>query len=324
MEKQNKFTATAELIQQLNPWEVASNPTIKEHVTNLYNTIHGAGGEAFVEREAQFITQTILDDDKKWGVTPLSVFLAFVDLAVNNLTLEPGAQALCYLLNRSCKIPRTDKEGKIIETWENRCYLAITGYGEIYARQREGQILHCDNPTVVYAGDQFSYTESEGRKQVSYSLNLAHDISCPVACFMKITRPDNTTDYAIILPEGWARLSEYSRRQNARQLRDKEKARPNALYTAGPGGSIDPGFLIAKCVKQAFKNYPKRRVGKGSVMMADLPEEETVPDYYNLESKSGDQPPRATESFAEPSDLSGGVTVDPAAGADPAADDGTW
>lgn len=91
------------------------------------------------------------------------------------------------------------------------------------------------------------------------------------------------------------------------------------------GGSIDPGFLIAKCVKHAFKNYPKLPIGKGMVMEADLPEEEQMPDYYSM----GDAPeatvpeaPQKPESFAEPADHSEGVTVDPAA--DENFDDGTF
>lgn len=318
MSTTNKFADTVGKLQQLKPWDVPVSPDVENHIVTLYNTIHGDGGQAFYERESRFIHRMIIDDKAKWNVTPLSVFLAFVDLAVKDLTLEPGAQALCYLLNRNSKINTGDGKGNVVEVWENRAYLAVTGYGEILLRQRAGQIRHCDTPTVVYDGDDFSYIERDGRKHVTYGLNLAHNVGKPIACFMKITRLDGSVDYAIILPEAWARLANFSEKQN--------KGRANDLYTAGINNTIDPGFLIAKCVKHAFKNYPKLPIGKGMVMEADLPDEERMPDCYTMsaDSASDGVPAPERESFAEPADHSEGVTVDPAAASDDASDDGTW
>lgn len=320
----NRFAETVSKLQQLHPWDVPVNADVQNHIIALYNSVHGEGGEAFAERESRYINRAIIDDKNKWGVSPLSVFLAYVDLAVKNLTLEPGAQALCYLLVRSTKVTVADKEGHLSEKWESRCYISITGYGEILLRQRAGQIRHCDTPTIVYEGDDFGYTERNGNKQVSYSLNLTHNPAKPIACFMKMTRIDSTVDYAIILPEAWARLENFSLKQNQRQAREKDSATANALYSSGVGGSIDPGFLIAKCVKHAFKTYPKLPIGKGMVMEADLPDDEQqMPDYYSL---GGDEP-EDPQSFAEPADHSEGVTVDPAASSqdsDNATDDGVW
>lgn len=315
------FADTVSYIAKLKPWDVPTDPKIHSHIVALFNQVHGEGGEAFAERESRHLHSLLVDDKAKWGVSPMSVFFAYADLATKNLTLEPGAQALCYLLNRSIKVHATDKDGKIVEMWENRCYLAVTGYGEILLRQRAGQIRHCDNPTIVYDGDEFSYEETDGRKTVSYRLNIGHNPARPIACFMKMTRLDGTVDYAILLPEGWARLENFSLRQNQRQTKDKEKARANALYSSGMGGSIDPGFLVAKCVKHAFKNYPKLPIGRGMVMEADLPAEEQMPDCYTLANSA--PAPQQPESFAPPADHSAGVTVDPASG-DAASDDGTW
>lgn len=319
----NKFADTISKLQSLKPWEVPVNPDVHNHIVTLYNQVHGEGGEAFAERESRFINRAIVDDRNKWGVSSLSVFLSYVDLAVKDLTLEPGAQALCYLMNRSTKIPTADANGNIVDKWENRAYLAVTGYGEILLRQRAGQIRHCDTPTVVYEGDEFSYIERNGRKEVTYGLNIKHNPANPIACFMKITRLDGSIDYAIILPEAWKRLEGYSLKQNERGRRDKENAKANDLYTSGMGGSIDPGFLIAKCVKHAFKNYPKLPIGKGMVMQADIPETEEMPDYYNMDGGEAPQTPNEQESFAEPADHSEGVTVDPSVD-DAGSDDGTW
>ena len=308
----NRFADTVSRLQQLKPWEVPTNSEVQDHIVTLYNQVHGKGGEAFAERESRYLNRMIIDDKKKWNVTPLSVFLAYVDLAVKDLTLEPGAQALCYLLNRNSKL----KDGTGKDFWENRAYISVTGYGEILMRQRAGQIRHCDSPTVVYEGDRFSYEEIDGRKHVTHALNLSHNPGNPIACFMKITRIDGSVDYGIILPEGWKRLQVYSDRQNGDYK--------NSLYTSGINNSIDPGFLIAKCVKHAFKSYPKLPIGKGMVMEADLPEEEQqMPDYYSMGTSGEPQTPKEPESFAEPADHSEGVTVDPSAG-DDGSDDGTW
>ncbi len=318
----NRFADTIGKLQKIKPWDVPLSPDVENHIVTLYNTIHREGGEAFYERESRYINRMIVDDKNKWNVTSLSVFLAFVDLAVKDLTLEPGAQALCYLLNRSVKVTISDGEGHLKEGWENRAYISVTGYGEIYMRQRCGQIRHCDSPTVVYEGDEFGYKERNGRKEVAYGLNLGHNAANPIACFMKITRIDGTVDYAIILPEAWKRLEKFSLKQNERGRRDKENAKANDLYTSGLDGSIDPGFLIAKCVKHAFKNYPKLPIGKGMVMEADLTEAEAVPDYYSMEETEAPCPePKEPESFAEPADTSDGVTVDPSADGN---DDGVW
>lgn len=321
----NKFAKTVVKLQHLHPWDVPVDTEVQAHIVVLYNQVHGSGGEAFAERESRYLNRAIVDDKQKWQASPLSVFLAYVDLAVKDLTLEPGAQALCYLLSRNIKLKDADNN----DVWEKRVYISITGYGEILMRQRAGQIRHCDTPTVVYDGDEFSYREANGRKEVSYALNIDHNPARPIACFMKITRLDGSTDYAIILPEGWARLQAYSDRQNG--------SNKNKLYTSGVGGSIDPGFLIAKCVKHAFKSYPKLPIGKGMVMEADLPEEEVMPDYYSLPSADAETVAEASdaadgvpmqakekESFAEPADHSSGVTVDPAEPYNEAQDDGTF
>ncbi|MCM1077786.1 MAG: recombinase RecT [Bacteroides sp.] len=312
----NRFAATVSKLQALAPWDVPTNADVQSHIVTLYNSIHGEGGEAFAERESRYLNRAIIDDKKKWNVTSMSVFLAYVDLAVKDLTLEPGAQALCYLLNRNTKLK--DSNGK--DVWENRAYISITGYGEILLRQRAGQIRHCDTPTVVYEGDEFSYKEINGRKHVTYGLNLNHNPGNPIACFMKITRIDGSVDYAIILPEGWKRLQSFSDKQNGDYK--------NTLYSSGISGSIDPGFLIAKCVKHAFKSYPKLPIGKGMVMEADLPEEEEqMSDYYTMDSEAAPkeaapQSSQDPDTFAEPADHSEGVTVDPSG--DEASDDGTF
>lgn len=199
---------------------------------------------------------------------------------------------------------------------------------ELVLRARCGQIRHADNPVIVYEEDSFEFGERNGQKFVNYTCRLPHQSGRIVACFMKITRADGSADYAVMLPEDWARLSNYSARQNSKfnyQTKQWENGKPNALYTA-QGGQIDPGFLVAKCIKHAFKTYPKARVGHATQLESQqVDETETSDDIYGI-TDNGEQVDTATgeintdrqpeQSFAPADNTAAGVTVNPAANDD--------
>lgn len=148
-----------------------------------------------------------------------------------------------------------------------------------------------------------------------------------IACFMKITRIDGTVDYAVMTETDWQRLSDYSGKNNA--YYDKEKhqrvERPNELYTSANGG-IDPGFLASKCIKHAFKSYPKLNIGKGSVLETqaiDEPQLEFDPyagvsDTPQASRQMSEEQP--SDSFDIPS-TKPGVNIDPSKDDE---DDGVW
>ena len=139
-----------------------------------------------------------------------SAFLGTKLELFRRLTLEPGAQALCYLLPRNCKVstPQGDR-------WESRCNLTISGYGELALRAKAGQILHADNPVIVYEGDEFSFGERDGRKYVNYCCRIPRQSNRIIACFLKITRPDGTVDYSVMTEADWKRLEGFSAKNNA-------------------------------------------------------------------------------------------------------------
>ena len=100
---------------------------------------------------------------------------------------------------------------------------------------------------------------------------------------------------------------------------------PNALYTA-QGGQIDPGFLVAKCIKHAFKTYPKARIGHATQLESQqVDETEISDDIYGI-TDNGEQVDTATgeiitdrqpeQSFVPVNNTAAGVTVDPAANND--------
>lgn len=324
-----RINVTAEHIASLKPMEVVKDDLVRQRFTDIYGTLWGEEqAEAAYEREAIHFNRILADSDKLKACTVTSIFIAFIDIAVCGLSVEPGIRAQAYLQPRGHKTGRKYQNGK--DEYEYRCTLTISGYGELIQRTRAGQIRYADNPVVVYEGDEFSFTDHDGRKSVRYTLNLDHNPQHPVACFMRITRADGSPDYGVMLEEDWLRLAGYSAKAN-RYWDDRAKKwveNPNALYLSGDGNRIDTGFLVAKCIKHAFKTYPKVRVGRGTTYEADeKPGRDD--DYYGISEAapagaSADdageaEKERPAESFAPASDTSAGVTVDPAA--EPASDD---
>ena len=256
--------------------------------------------------------------------TSLSVFFAFIDLAVQGISVEPGVRAMAYLLPRNYKL--TGADGR--DYYEKRCNLTISGQGELYLRARAGQILHADNPVIVYEGDDFEFGERDGRKYVNYCMHFPRSSNRIVAVFIKITRIDGTVDYSSMVENDWKRLEVYSGRNNA--YFDKEKRerveRPNELYTSANGG-IDPGFLKAKCIKHAFDTYPKLRIGKGSVLESQTIDEpqpsfdpyagaaDDTDNSQDQQEQQQEQQQAANDSFATTANPPAGVTINTNAGA---------
>ena len=302
---------TVEEINQLKPLDIVEHPIVRERFTQIYETLWG-NGEAAYQRESIYFNKALRDNDggKLQRATPFSIFTAFIDLAVCGLSLEPGTRALAYLMGRNVNVGTRDAA-----KWEGRCVLTISAYGELVMRQRAGQIAYADNPVLVYDNDGFSFSDENGRKSVSYTCNLPHAGHNIVACYLPITRADGTRDYAVMFPEDWCRLAGYSQKQN--------RGRANELYGRDGNGvvHIDPGFLMAKCIKHAFKSYPKVRVGRGTEFQSQQVDEQTQlsdEDIYGVDMEQVDQKTgevfnaRSTpQPFGEPEQTAPGVTCTP-------------
>lgn len=272
---------TVEEINQLKPLEIIEHPKVRERFTQIYETLWG-NGEAAYERESIYFNKALRDNDngRLQRATPFSIFTAFIDLAVCGLSLEPGTRALAYLMGRNVNMGTKDSP-----KWEGRCVLTVSAYGELVMRTRAGQIRHADNPVLVYDNDEFSFRDVDGRKSVSYTCNLPHTGHNITACYLRITRADGSIDYAVMFPEDWCRLAGYSQKQN--------RGRANDLYGMDQAGivHIDPGFLMAKCIKHAFKSYPKVRIGRGTELQSqqvDQLPQLSDEDIYGVDPDTGE------------------------------------
>lgn len=308
----NAITLAQEL-RTMRATDVIRNERVRSQFISVYNSIWKEGGEQAYEREAIYFNQQLREKAGLRECSGTSVFYSFIDLAVKGLTLAPGSQALCYLIPRSVKTG-VDQSGK--DVWEKCCNLTISGYGELVLRINAGQIRHADNPVIVYEGDKFEYGEVDGRKAVNYMSAFPRKSNRIVACFLKITRADGSVDYSIMTEQDWMRLKAYSDRQNTYYDSRTQKyvTKPNELYgSEKSGGQIDTGFLMAKCVKHAFKTYPKLQIGRGTALESDMVDNPASQggefDPYGGVEAQAQQP----ESFAPEPDMSGGVTIDPAA-----------
>lgn len=320
---------TVKQLNELQPSEIVRNDNVRDKFIQIYEAMWsqstGVSGEAAYEKESRNFNRLLSEkEDVRKKCTHFSLFTSFLDVAISGLTLDPGTKAQAYLLARSIAIDSyVDDHGQKKNRYETQCVLTVSGYGELVLRARCGQIRHADNPVIVYEEDTFEFGERNGQKFVNYCCRLPHQSGRIVACFMKITRADGSADYAVMLPEDWARLSNYSARQNSKynyQTKTWENGKPNALYTA-QGGQIDPGFLVAKCIKHAFKTYPKARVGHATQLESQqIDEQEITDDIYGVtadgqqvDTTTGEVINPSEQSFAPADNTTAGVTVDPAA-----------
>lgn len=327
----SKIEITIEQLNKLQPSEIVRQDNVRDKFIQIYEAMWtpstGVSGEAAYEKEARNFNRLLSEkEDIRKKCNHFSLFTSFLDVAISGLTLDPGTKAQAYLLARSIAVDSyVDERGQKKNRYETQCVLTISGYGELVLRARCGQIRHADNPVIVYEEDTFEFGERNGQKFVNYTCRLPHQSGRIVACFMKITRADGSADYAVMLPEDWARLSNYSARQNTKydyQTKQWVQGKPNALYTA-QGGQIDPGFLVAKCIKHAFKTYPKARVGRATQLESQqVDETEITDDIYGI-TADGEKVDTATgeiiqekQDFAPQTNTSAGVTVDPAANND--------
>lgn len=327
----SQIEISIKLLNELQPTEIVRNDKVRDKFIQIYDAMWsqstGVSGEAAYEKEARNFNRLLSEkEDIRKKCNHFSLFTSFLDVAISGLTLDPGTKAQAYLLARSIAVDSyVDEHGQKKNRYETQCVLTVSGYGELVLRARCGQIRHADNPVIVYEEDGFEFGERNGQKFVNYTCRLPHQSGRIVACFMKITRADGSADYAVMLPEDWQRLSNYSARQNSKynyQTKQWENGKPNALYSA-QGGQIDPGFLVAKCIKHAFKTYPKARVGRATQLESQqVDETEINDDIYGI-TDNGEKVDPATgeiitdkpqeQSFAPAQNTAAGVTVDPAA-----------
>lgn len=305
----NNALTLAQELQATKATDVIRNERVRSQFINVFNSIWKEGGEQAYEREAIYFNQQLREKANLRECSGTSIFYSFIDLAVKGLTLAQGSQALCYLIPRNVKVGTNQQGGDI---WEKVCNLTISGYGELVLRKNAGQIRHADNPVIVYEGDTFEFGEQNGQKVVNYMSAFPRKSNKIIACFLKITRADGSIDYSVMTEQDWMRLKGYSDKQNTYfdKATRQYVVKSNELYSKD--GQIDTGFLMAKCVKHAFKTYPKLRLGRGSALESEIieqPTETTIDPYGGVGEGMTATAPQQEQDFAPAQDMTAGVQI---------------
>lgn len=240
------------IIEKTSPSQIPAIPEIADRFKHLYSIIHpGAKSDVFYEAEKFHFMKLVKDSAILSECTKLSLYGCFLDVAVSGLSFDPSFKHL-YL------VPYNVNAGtKTQPKWEKRASLQISGYGELVLRQLQGQIKYAENPVLVYDGDEFSYGTRNDRFFVQHVSNLSKRTERIIACYIKLVRHDGNSDYKVITTDDMARFRKFSKDQNSK------------AWVDGEGG-----MWIAKCIKHAFKNYPKVRTGEFSALASNEVDEQ--------------------------------------------------
>jgi recombinational DNA repair protein RecT len=229
-------------------------PEIANRFKKLFSIIHpGAKSEIFYEAEKFHFTKLIQESKSLQECSKLSLYGCWMDIAVNGLSFDPSFKHL-YLVPYNVNIGTKNNQ-----KWEKRAQLQISGYGELVLRQKQGQIKYADNPALVYEDDEFSFGNKNGRGFVEHISKLPRTSNRIVACYLRIVRADDSVDYKVITEDDMDRFRKFSK--------DKE----SKAWVEGIGG-----MWMAKCIKHAFKNYPKVRTGEFSQLASQTVDEEVT------------------------------------------------
>jgi len=234
-------------IGRLKPAEIVDNDIVRTNFIQMASRIQSANNpEQIFEIEKFYFLKTIAENKELQQCTPLSLYGCFIELAVQGLSLDPNRR-LAYLTYRNFNVGT--KDNKI---WERRAVINISAYGELYLRQKYGQIKYADNPVFILEGDEFHVVSTQKGKEIYHKFTLPRNYEKPLACYIRIVKPDGSADVSILDLQGMRRLQKYSEENN--------KGKANELYTSN-NGLPDLKFWEAKTIKFAFRSYPKMPYG---------------------------------------------------------------
>lgn len=263
---------------------------VKSSFINTLVKIHRldqAEAEAVYTRETAYFKQAVQTSEKLMSATPVSLYSVFLEIAINNLSIQPGGKSLAHIEPRSVK-----KKNGNTEVWETYAVFMVGPYGELEMRIRAGQIRRAYNPIVVYEGDTFQpKTNDKGMLIVDYAPKIPRQKNAKIiGCYVALMLPDGTMDFKWLLEEDIERLMRYS---TPKETQYNKNPQANALYTSN-GGQIDPGFLEAKTIKHAFRAYGKLRVSDSVAF--ESTEDEATPQQSGAPAPTFDgQPQQQTQ-----------------------------
>lgn len=283
METVDNKNQLKDLIKSASATQLINSSVVGDRFKALYQTIHGAkDGERFYEAEKFHFLKMIQENSKIASCSKMSLYGCFMDVAVNGLSFDPSFKHL-YIVPFNTNIG-TKQDPK----WETRASLQISGYGELALRKKQGQIKYADNPVLVFEGDIFEYGTENDKTILKHISKIPRKSENIVACYIKITRNDNSIDYKVLSIDEVMQFKKFSKDPNSK------------AWTDGL-----PGMIQAKTIKHAFKSYPKVRTGEFSQLSSETIDEQpeiiesVIPDKIDYGVNSTNNQNLHDESFLE-------------------------
>ena len=255
----NKIELTTKYIAALKPTSVATDKAIGDHFVNKYMAMYRAPKEqavAFYEREKDNFMKRISENDILKECTPMSIFLAFMQVGGWKLSFEGGSQADVYLIPGNRNIGTKENQ-----QWIKEVVAQPSPYGEKKIRIETGQIKHVGTPTVVYDCDKYKeYTGDNSRIMVEWSKGTRNDKSKITGSFILLEYPDGSREFKTFDMDdvaSWEKASIKKNKGNANTLYGYEWQGSGQSAKLVKVGQIDKKFLEGKTLKHAFKLFPR-------------------------------------------------------------------
>ncbi len=266
-------------VNELEAMEIPDHSYVKEKFISTLTNLHRISTEdaqSIYEKEVIYYKKALAEPKSKLKTcTKISLFSTFMEISINNLSIQSGSKSEAYMESRGANMGTAQNA-----SWVQIARFVITTYGELNLRIRAGQIVRMSNPIVIYKGDHFQpKTNDRGVLIVEYVPAIPRQSKEIIGCWVAIHLPKDGLDFKWLLEDDIARLKEYSIPKSG----DQENRKANALYSSN-GNQIDPGFLETKTIKHAMRSYTKLRLSETAVIEGDFDEEEDKDQNFSVQS----------------------------------------
>jgi recombinational DNA repair protein RecT len=245
----NQIEVTAKYVKSLSPAAVATDKAIGEHFVNKFMAMYRVPkvqATAFYEREKDNFLKRISDSEDLQACTPMSIFLAFMQVGGWQLSFEPGNQSEVYLIPGNRNIAPKNQAPQ----WIKEVVAQPTPWGEKKIRIQNGQVKDVAKPIIVCKGDIYEeYLDENGNLRVKWAKGDRGEKPVIIGSFIRIEKPDGSFEIKTF------DMSDVEKWKSSSAKKNKDKG-ANALYTSN-NGQIDKMFFEGKTLKHAFKSYPK-------------------------------------------------------------------
>jgi len=244
----NQIAVTASYIKNLHPTSIASDKAIGEHFVAKFMAMFQVPKEKalqFFEREKDNFFRRVSESEDLKSCTPMSLFVALMQVGGWKLSLETGSQSDVYLIPGNRNIGTKENP-----QWIKEVVAQPTPYGEKKIRIENGQIKDASKPVIVYKGDTYEeFLDESGNLRVKWSKGDRGETPEIIGSFIRIEKRDGTHEFKTF------DTGDIGRWKAASEKKNRGKG-ANPLYSSN-NGQIDVGFLEGKTLKHAFKLYPR-------------------------------------------------------------------